>query len=404
MHAYRSYPAKTMFVIFAVFALTSTTIACSADYLIWMIRDKSADPLYRFVRGEKVGYINRMGKVVIPPSFDVSGNYGDEFHDGLLTFIGLEENEFIDKKGRSLRMTNVYSAGEFSEGLAIASAENGGKLGYIDTTGKFVIPPKFETYPNGTVWPFSNGYAVAEIKERVGYINKVGDFAIPPKFIRGSSFNEERAWVVVDGPCHYVKAGPCVDIVVVPFSARKREDTPACKYALIDKTGGFVSRDTFDGVQDFSEGFAAVRINDSWGYLDKSGTIKIAPQFAIAHEFNNGLALVGFRSNRKDRASFEWGYINRSGVVVIPAKFARAESFSEGLAVVADSLDGPYYYIGATGKRAISQNFIVASPFFGGLAHVKPVLRNGSAASLYDTNGEYAYIDQTGRAVFKYNR
>jgi len=57
-----------MFVIFAVFALTSTTIACSADYLIWMIRDKSADPLYRFVRGEKVGYINRMGKVVIPPS------------------------------------------------------------------------------------------------------------------------------------------------------------------------------------------------------------------------------------------------------------------------------------------------------------------------------------------------
>ncbi|HEX9002735.1 MAG TPA: hypothetical protein VGB07_22705, partial [Blastocatellia bacterium] len=60
------------------------TEACSWDYLIWMIRSKNADPLYRFVRNDKAGYIENTGKVVIEPKFNVYGNGGGEFHDGLL--------------------------------------------------------------------------------------------------------------------------------------------------------------------------------------------------------------------------------------------------------------------------------------------------------------------------------
>jgi len=50
--------------------------ACSWDYIIWQIRSRSADPLYRFVENGKAGYIDRTGKVVIKPQFEAYGNQG----------------------------------------------------------------------------------------------------------------------------------------------------------------------------------------------------------------------------------------------------------------------------------------------------------------------------------------
>jgi hypothetical protein len=67
-----------------VLAFTATVaFGCSADYLIWIPRSKSADPLYRFVKNGKAGYIDRSGRVVIPPKLEPYGNYGSEFHDGV---------------------------------------------------------------------------------------------------------------------------------------------------------------------------------------------------------------------------------------------------------------------------------------------------------------------------------
>ena len=58
------------------FSLAVATVwACSSDYPIWMIRSKTADPLYRFVMNRKGGYINRAGKVIIKPTFEVFGNW-----------------------------------------------------------------------------------------------------------------------------------------------------------------------------------------------------------------------------------------------------------------------------------------------------------------------------------------
>jgi hypothetical protein len=191
---------------------------------------------------------------------------------------------------------------------------------------------------------------------------------------------------------------------MLPRSAQEKPDPPRCSYALIDKRGVVLTATRFEEVQDFSEGLAAVRINDSWGYVDKAGILRITERFQEANEFKNGLALVGLRSNRKDRGSWEYGYIDKSGRVVIPARFAAAQSFSEGMAAVKDDYDGPYYYIDATGRRALPQSFSLASSFVGGLAHVMPLLKNDVVASPFDRHGEYAYIDRSGKAVFKYKR
>jgi hypothetical protein len=47
----------------------------------------------------------------------------------------------------------------------------GGKWGYIDRTGKYIIKPRFDKAD-----PFSNGLARVELDDTWGYINKTGKF------------------------------------------------------------------------------------------------------------------------------------------------------------------------------------------------------------------------------------
>ena len=58
--------------------MAAAVFACTADYAIWIPRDKSADPLYRFTKHGKAGYIDGRGRVVIPPTLESYGNYGSE--------------------------------------------------------------------------------------------------------------------------------------------------------------------------------------------------------------------------------------------------------------------------------------------------------------------------------------
>src|SRR5688572_5325253 len=116
-----------VFVLIALFGTASGTWACTSVYTIWMIRSKSADALYRFTRGSKVGYIDRTGRVVITPRFETAdGNYGGEFHNGLLE-IGDGEGQYVNKDGKSAIRRKLYTGWDFSEGLAVAKAEENGK-------------------------------------------------------------------------------------------------------------------------------------------------------------------------------------------------------------------------------------------------------------------------------------
>src|SRR5450755_4187685 len=62
------------------------------------------------------------------------------------------------------------------------------------------------------------------------------------------------------------------------------------------------------------------------GYIGKSGKLVIAPQFDLAFDFSEGLAIVSIG----DR----FGFIDRSGRIVISPKYSDARNFSEGLAPV----------------------------------------------------------------------
>jgi hypothetical protein len=73
----------------------------------------------------------------------------------------------------------------------------------------------------------------------------------------------------------------------------------------------------------FSEGLAAVEVNGKWGFIDRTGVLRIKPIFSEALAFQNGLAIVvritgpggGIVAPGLSitHVAGTWGYINRRG-------------------------------------------------------------------------------------------
>lgn len=386
-------------IFFAFFLSASFANSCDSDYPIWIPRNASADPFYRFIKqkaGKKhdeAGYIDQAGNVVIPPKLSYWGGNGKgEFHDGLLE-IGVDDGIYVNEKGKKAIKTKLYRGWDFSEGLAVAMPREGSKWGYINTKGEFVIKPQFANSPVDYVWPFEDGFAMIEVNGKFGYINHSGKFVIPAQFLDGNSFHDGMARVIIEGPCAYSRMeeeSPCGDFGILPRGAKYQEFLPSCKYTFVDKSGHTISDQRYDHVRFFSEGLAPVRVGKVWGFIDKKGALAIAPRFESATPFSSGLALVS--------ENHLFGYINHLGAYVINPQFKYAESFSDGLAVVGDP-DLSYWYIDQSGRQAISQKFIYASPFFKGLAHVK---LQGSHALAEVAGDVFAYIDRKGKKVFTY--
>ncbi len=309
--------------------------ACSWDYQIWIPRSASADALYRFVVGEKAGYINRQGTVVIEPRLEFEGNSGGEFHNGLLRDLS-GKGQFLDRSGKVVAGENLGSEQKFSEGLA-----------------------------------------VRRVGEKVGYVGRDGKFVIEPRFSYGSEFRDGMAKVLIEGDClMFSNEEACHLPTVVGNSLRK--GLPHCRFEYIDKSGVVVTNGQFEMAGSFSAGLAPVRVGELWGFINKSGALEIEAQFEEAWPFSEGLARI--------RQGLLIGYVDRHGKVLIEAQYDSAEDFHEGFAVVQVG-EFRFRYIDRSGRYALGGDYEAASPFFKGLAHVS----NGKKFFYIDTTGKVVF-------------
>jgi hypothetical protein len=154
--------------------------------------------------GRANGYIDTRGVVVVQPIYQ----YADDFSEGMAAvniggiyeppepvFIGGGEWGYIDLTGKVVIPLRFAYAGKFHEGLAAtqepdehkepgpaspaqpgedrvpsAYAPRTGKWGFIDKTGRYVIPPTLDFVSSG----FYHGIAKVVKEGRICYINKSG--------------------------------------------------------------------------------------------------------------------------------------------------------------------------------------------------------------------------------------
>lgn len=330
------------------------------------------------------------GKVIIPPTLKGVGGFGGEFHEGLLAVKDEAGYRYIDQSGATAFRVDVWSAHDFSEGLAAAAQMTGPSRrthwGFIDRTGRFVIEPKYYS-----VSSFSEGLALVEVEGQygsAGYIDQFGNFVIPPTLTYASSFHEGLAVAIVDGPCLNLTAGSCSGPRFRPARTHPAAD---CKFRFIDRTGRPISKLGFNDARDFSEELAAVQIGAVWGYVDKLGRIAIEPRFESAGSFSQGVAAV--------KVDGKWGFINSSGAVVIPPRYDSAAAFSDGRALVYEQVpdkEGIYRFIDKDGAPAFPATYAFAESFTFGLAVVElPRTQNSGRQA--------AWIDTAGRVIYQYS-
>ncbi|HEY2352912.1 MAG TPA: WG repeat-containing protein [Candidatus Acidoferrum sp.] len=222
---------------------------------------------------------------------------------------------YIDGRGNVVVQPSYLACSHFCEGKA-AVIDKTRKSGFIDNNARLVIPHQFET-----VGRFHAGFCPAG-----GYIDQLGQWLIQPAFLINASFLEGRAIASSDGE----------------------------NLGFIDFTGNFVVPPRFSRCGGFSEGLAAVCLDDRWGFIDRAGTLEIPTVFEgpTPRGFRDGIAGA--------RIDDCWGFIDRSGSFVIKAEYEQLRSFSEGRACVKQN--GKWGMIDTEGKLVVECQFDELGP------------------------------------------
>jgi hypothetical protein len=194
---------------------------------------------------------------------------------------------FINRNGKFVLAPQYASAWNFNDGVAAAKDWISGKWGFVDRNGAWVVKPQFKD-----ALSYSEGLAAVTnsdlgIEPGWGYVDRRGEMVIPPAYSLALSFHEGLALVLT------LKDGE--------YQGR-----------YINRDGHNAFEANCHGGNHFAQGLAPVPLaHGQFGFIDKSGKTIIQPQFRDAHPFNEDLAVVRFDDN------VSWGLIDKSGKVVL---------------------------------------------------------------------------------------
>lgn len=149
-------------------------------------------------------------------------------------------------------------------------------------------------------------------------------------------------------------------------------------WRLLALSGEFASETRFETLGALREGRRPFRRGGRWGYLDAAGREQSPPRWAWAEAYSEGLAAVSPDSQRI-------GFIDRAGTLVIAPLYRGVDAFHEGRCMaVVDSLGG---YIDRRGNWVITPRFAWSGAFAAGLA---PASLDGRAVGFIDSTGAFA--------------
>ena len=342
----------------------------------------------------KWGLIDTEGQVILPIEYDAV-----DYYDGRV-MIGTENKYggspwkwgFIDLETQVVTyMDGDYLSKGYSEGFAIVTKD--GKNGYVDSTGRLVIPAEYEV-----AGPFSEGLAAVckELPFDFAYIDTASNVVIPPNgYTVAGEFQNGIAWVCKDGKWgainpqgqvviplefdsvgethsegayFYVSKGGAFGVVdstgqvVIPLeydsflaAAIKYDFFISCtkvgigpvkygeKYGCADINGQMVIPAEYDQISNYIKNLAAMQKDGKWGVIDTAGNELVSPEYDERLFFYGDVAIAS-KAGKK-------GFINTRGEIVIPIEYDDALQFYSGFAVVC--MDGKWGVIDSEGNMIV---------------------------------------------------
>ena len=314
--------------------------------------------------GDKQGAINRQGDMVIPCKYDNINLCED---DSLAAASINETSGFIDLEGNIVVPFDYEYCGTFSEGLA--DVRKNGLIGFVNKNGKLVIPCKYTNsldFSEGLAGVSIDGGEDGVVDDKWGYIDKTGKIVIPFQGgLTGSPFSsglsmryrgglttsyDKNGFPVMhetafEGAFIYKNGKQASDFFETQNIQGFRNGYCVIKdkngwEGLVNTQGKFTIPCKYSFIANgFDDKYVLIQINNKMGFANKAtGQIAIPPIYEIGYSgwsFKEGLIPV-----KKDG---KYGYINEHNQIVIPFNYDYALAFSEGFAVV--KRYGKYGYV-----------------------------------------------------------
>jgi hypothetical protein len=280
--------------------------------------------------GAKYGYIDRTGKAIIPMQFDwpsqsseVSSDDPDldyskilaeplVFSEGLAVARKGDRCGYIDHTGKVVIEPTFLGAQPFDHGYAQVTTATGS--GLIDKRGKLSDPASHCLgFADGVFLAFSGFYTPD--KRRLFYLNANGQRAIPQEFVDARVFSEGLAAVAPGSEAlntytAYGYINTSGTMVIKPqFSIAGNNlgadfiDGRAIVSPLglgltrpldgvIDASGRWIVMPEYDHISAYSDGWARALIHGRWLFLDKNGREAVQTTAAWVNSYSEGLAAV----------------------------------------------------------------------------------------------------------------
>ena len=280
-----------------------------------------------WVETEKgIGYIRPNNKMDIPTQFE----QGFDFDRGVARVKIAGKWGLIDGNNRWVLRPKYSEIRNFDQhGLAVAvQSQENNRLGLINLQG---LPVGGTNYTE--IFPFNEGLAVVKDRDAYGYIDTTGKSIIPCVYSRAEAFSEGRAAVYKDGNCGYLtKDGDPLTPFVFKQCQRFSDGRAVVsqgslrKAGLLDLNGKMLIEPSINRLLDFSEGRGLVRDEQYRFYYITEQAGMYNGYYQKAGSFNHGVAVVQING--------KWGVINRRGMELVPPKYSQIESFENGYAKV----------------------------------------------------------------------
>lgn len=306
--------------------------------------------------GDKQGAINRQGDMVISCKYDNINICED---DSLAAASINETSGFIDLEGNVVVPFDYEYCGTFSEGLA--DVRKNGLIGFVNKNGKLVVPCKYASsfdFSEGLAGVSIDGGEDGVVDDKWGYIDKTGRIVIPfQEGLTGSPFSS--------GLSMRYRGGLTTSFDKNGFSVMHET---AFEGAFIYKNGKQAS-DFFEtqNIQGFRNGYCVIKDKNGWeGLVNTQGKFTIPCKYSfIANGFDDKYVLIQINN--------KMGFANKAtGQIAIPPIYEigySGWSFKEGLIPV--KKDGKYGYINEHNQIVIPFNYDYALAFSEGFAVVK---------------------------------
>ncbi len=253
------------------------------------------------------------------------------FHNGRARVAYKGKYGFVDRKGLEVIKCKYDAVYDFEQTRTEVRLNN--KVGLVDTNGKEIIPCQYDYISSKCCYPFGKDDYSKDLfidsGRRKGMYSKSGKLVVPCIYNELFDFNDGLAVAALNGLYGAINTKGSV---VIPFKYKKMHSSfadgmvkamiPGGDFGLwgvIDSTGEEVLPFKYQSAEMFSEGLAAVKLNNRWGYVNTKGEKVIDFVFSEARSFKNGFGFV--------KMNGWWGLINKRGEVKIPYVYQESYSY-----------------------------------------------------------------------------